>query len=125
MALSDLKKIEERFEEEREETAKKLSALINKRLAILRKIVPGTEYIDAMGSQHLFDKNAADQREDAAYKAMEVILEGSRIPTEEEWGEPLPEHFQKAKILSEEHEETIREIFAIGEYISEIGSVYR
>lgn len=124
MALTDLKIISEDFDAERERVAKKVVAMIDKRLAILKKIVPGVTYIDGMGTSFLKD-NDASRDEDPAYLAMDVVLEGKSISTEEQWGEPLPEYMVKAKMLAEKHSDVITEIFDIGNYLTDtLGYTY-
>lgn len=118
MALSDLNRIEADFDKERAAAAKKLRALINKRLALLKKVIPGAVYIDAMGTQSVYDKNA-DPREDALVEATDNIQSRRQPRTEESWGEPLPEYLLKATILTNEYADIINEIFEIGEYLNE------
>lgn len=118
MALSDFKKIEDDFDEERAAAAKKLRVLINKRLALLKKVVPGAVYNDAMGSQSVYDENA-DPREDALVEATDNIQSRRQPRTEESWGEPLPEYLLKATILTNEYAHVITEILEIGDYLNE------
>lgn len=124
--MEDLEFIQSKFEKARDEVTSKLAALIDKRLAVLRKIVPGASYTDAMGSNHLFDSDSESQRDDPVYLAMELVLDPRRRPaTEEDYGEPLPDFEKKAALLFERHADIIREILEIGEYLSnEVGGAY-
>jgi hypothetical protein len=124
VGLSDFEKVEAKFDKDRSRARNELVALIDKRLAVLRKVVPGAEYNDAMGSQSLSDKNA-DQREDGLYKATDNVLERHAPQTEETYGEPLPEYLVMAKLLTEEYADVIREIFEIGTHLTDVvGGTY-
>lgn len=119
MSLTDLIRVEKAFEKEQRKAAKALVALIDERLKILRKVVPGAEYNDSMGSQSLYDRNAGDQRVDAVYEAFSNVEENRGPRTAESQGEPLEEWQEKARILTEQYGHLIKEIIEIGEYLTE------
>ena len=117
--MKDFEAAQRQFEKDREKTSARLSALIDKRLAILRKIVPGASYTDDMGSNHLFDEGSGSVKEDPVYIAMEYATGLSRPRTEEYYGGPLPEFEKVAQVLFDRHADVIREILEIGEYLSD------
>ena len=119
MALRDLERVEKAFEKEQRKAAKALVGLIDERMKVLRRIVPGAEYNDAMGSQSLSDRDAGDQRVDAMYEAFSNVEE-NREPRRPQPGEPLEEWQEKALILTEQYGHLIKEILDIGEFLNNV-----
>lgn len=125
MAMSDFSTVQRDFEAKCKATAKKLIALIDKRLASIRRTIPDAMYGDAMGTSFFYVEGTRDNQHDPMYLATEYV-KGERKPeTEEHYGEPLPEYLVKANQVFERHATEMSEILQIAEYMyDQVGYTY-
>lgn len=125
MGMSDFNSVEREFQAKCKATASKLIALIDKRLAVIRRMVPGAAFGDAMGTSFLYVEGLRDNQKDPLYIAQEFANEEKRPMSAEEWGEPLPPYLVLAEKVYNRHANEILEILKIAEYLYDtVGYTY-
>ena len=119
MSLRDFQAAEKKFEAAKKTAAAELTKLIDKRMAIIRKTVPEARFSDAMGTSSFYIHGHGSNTTDPLYIAGEYLQGDRTPPTEETYGEALPEHLAKANEIYERYAEIMSEIFEIAVFLND------
>jgi len=125
MSLRDFQAAEKEFEGKKKATAEKLIAMIDKRLAAIRKLEPGAKFSDAMGATFFYTEGLRNNSQDPMYIAGEYVLGHRNIETADGWGGEFPPYFEMANRIYEKYGDELKEIVRIAEFLyDEVGYSY-